>query len=260
MTKMTVRNFKRFDEVEVELGNPVVFVGPNNMGKTAALQALYLWGVGLKKWLEKKGEKTPSKRKGVLMIPGRDLLAIPVPGARQLWRNLVLREGAKHINIEVSVEGITNDKKWECGLEFDYRDDASFYVRPLTDLDATKDIRELNIVFLPPMSGLASREVRLETGAVNVRIGEGRTAEVLRNMCYNISTDEKKWELLRKDVEEQFGVVLETPVHIIERGEYEMSFMDIGGVKLDISCSGSGMRQVILLLSYIYSRVLTCSD
>ena len=39
LTKLTVRNFKRFGEVEVELGNPVVFVGPNNSGKTSAMQA-----------------------------------------------------------------------------------------------------------------------------------------------------------------------------------------------------------------------------
>ena len=32
--------------------------------------------------------------------------------------------------------------------------------------------------FLPPMSGLAARaEIKLETGAINVKIGEGRTAD-----------------------------------------------------------------------------------
>ena len=44
----------------------------------------------------------------------------------------------------------------------------------------------LNIAFLPPISGLAANETRLEPGAVNVRIGEGRTAEVLRNLCWRI--------------------------------------------------------------------------
>ena len=34
LTKLTIRNFKRFENVEVELGNPVVFIGPNNSGKT----------------------------------------------------------------------------------------------------------------------------------------------------------------------------------------------------------------------------------
>ncbi|OQY19681.1 MAG: hypothetical protein B6I34_09325 [Anaerolineaceae bacterium 4572_32.1] len=43
LTRMLVRNFKRFGEIDIELGNSVVFIGPNNSGKTAALQALALW-------------------------------------------------------------------------------------------------------------------------------------------------------------------------------------------------------------------------
>lgn len=42
----------------------------------------------------------------------------------------------------------------------------------------------IHVAFLPPMSGLAAVETRLDPGALNVRIGEGRTAEVLRNLCY----------------------------------------------------------------------------
>ena len=47
LTKLKIKNFKRFGGVEVELGNPVVFVGPNNSGKTSAMQALSLWNVGV---------------------------------------------------------------------------------------------------------------------------------------------------------------------------------------------------------------------
>ncbi|MDW8339640.1 MAG: ATP-binding protein [Thermoleophilia bacterium] len=43
LTKLTIRRFKRFDEVEIELGSPVVLIRPNDSGKTTALQALALW-------------------------------------------------------------------------------------------------------------------------------------------------------------------------------------------------------------------------
>ena len=42
LTRLRVRNFKRFDEVDIELGKAVVLIGPNNSGKTTALQALAL--------------------------------------------------------------------------------------------------------------------------------------------------------------------------------------------------------------------------
>jgi predicted ATP-dependent endonuclease of OLD family len=46
LTKLTIRNFKLFGEVEIELSDRVVFVGPNNSGKRSALQALALWSIG----------------------------------------------------------------------------------------------------------------------------------------------------------------------------------------------------------------------
>ena len=39
LTTLTVRDFKRFGEVEVELENPVAFIGPNNSGKISAMRA-----------------------------------------------------------------------------------------------------------------------------------------------------------------------------------------------------------------------------
>ena len=77
ITKLSIRNFKRFGEIEIDLDNPVVFVGPNNSGKTSALQALALWQVGINRWNEKrKGKGTPEKRSGVT-INRRDLVAVP---------------------------------------------------------------------------------------------------------------------------------------------------------------------------------------
>ena len=202
LTKLIIRNFKKFGQVEIELGNPVVFIGPNNSGKTSALQALALWEIGLKRWNEKrKGKTAPEKRPGVT-INRRDLVAIPVPGADLLWRDLHVRDvrkidgkpDTKNVFIDIVVEGITEDREWKCGLEFYYANEESFYCRPLRLSDEKDAIRmeipdqagSVHIAFLPPMSGLAANETRLDDGAINVRVGEGRTAEVLRNLCYKI--------------------------------------------------------------------------
>jgi predicted ATPase len=98
LTKVIARNFKRFNDVGIELGNPVVFIGPNNSGKTTALQALALWDIGLKRWNEnRKGKTSPEKRPGVT-INRRDLIALPVPDAKLLWRELSVRD-VKKINV-----------------------------------------------------------------------------------------------------------------------------------------------------------------
>ncbi len=270
LTKLTVRNFKRFGEVEVELGNPVIFIGPNNSGKTSALQALALWETGLKRWNEKRrGKATPEKRPGVT-INRRDLLAIPVPDANLLWRGLhvrdVQRSGRKqttqNIRIDIIVEGVTEDVQWECGLEFDYANDQSFYCRPLRLSEGKRPERmpipdeagEVEVAFLPPMSGLAANETRLDPGAINVRVGEGRTAEVLRNLCYRIySENTEAWQRLVQRVKSLFGTQLRPPEYIAERGEIIMDYEE-RGVRLDLSSSGRGLQQTLLLLAYMQAN------
>ena len=260
LTKLICRNFKNFENVEVELGNPVVFIGPNNSGKTTALQALTLWEIGLKRWNEnRKGKKNPEKRPGVV-INRLNLISVPVPEARLLWRNLQVRD-PKNIRIDIIVEGVTANKTWQCGLEFDYANQESIYCRPLrTSEDNGKvtsrmpipdEAGNLSVAFLPPMSGLASNETRLDPGAINVRIGEGRTAEVLRNLCYQVSENSETWERLCEQIHVLFGVYLDKPTYVQERGEVAMNYRDKSGISLDLSSSGRGLQQTLLLLAYI---------
>ena len=270
LTKLTVVNFKKFGTDEIELGNPVIFIGPNNSGKTSALQALALWDIGLKRWNEEyKGRTAPVKRSGVT-INRRDLLAIPIPEANLLWRDLHVRDvrrvngrpDTNNIRIDIIVEGITEDKPWKCGLEFDYANVESFYCRPLrlsedknpSRMTIPDEAGSVQIAFLPPMSGLAANEIRLDPGTINVRVGEGRTAEVLRNLCYKINAEKIDfWDKLVSHIKSLFGAELKPPEYIRERGEITMCYEE-KGVLFDLSSSGRGLQQTLLLLSYMYAN------
>ncbi len=263
LTRLVIRNFKTLDDVEIELGKRVLFVGPNNSGKTTALQALALWDIGVKRWLEKRGPgKPPAKRPGIT-INRRDLLTVPVPAANLLWRDLRTRSGSrtdgktttKNIRIEIQVDS----SAWSCGMEFDYVNAESFHCRPLRQKDGQymavpQEAKDARIAYLPPMSGLAANEVRLERGAIDVRLGEGRTAEVLRNLCYQVidSEDgEAKWKDIAQRVDAMFGARLDVPQYIAERGEVTMTYCNKKGVRLDLSASGRGQQQVLLLLAFM---------
>lgn len=270
LTELRVRNFKRFKDVRIELGNPVVFIGPNNSGKTAALQAIALWDIGVKRWIEKRGSKeTPIERPGVT-INRRDLIAVPVPSAKLLWRDLHVRdvqkeEGktkTKNVRIDILVEGINEGKSWECGMEFDYASEEAFYCRPLRKeegndserMSIPPEVADIRLAFLPPMSGLLSNETRIDIGAINVRLGEGRTAEVLRNLCYQIvNLDEQmsSWVKICERIEELFGVKLDEPELNPIRGEITMTYRDKSGIRLDLSSSGRGLQQTLLLLAHL---------
>lgn len=269
LNKLIIRNFKRFGEVEIDLGNPVVFIGPNNSGKTTALQALALWDIGLKRWIEKRqGKTTPEQRPGVT-INRRDLIAVPVPSANLLWRDLHVRDihriqnkqRTQNIRIEIIVEGVTSGQAWKCGLEFDYANAESFYCRPLRLTEAEKPermvipdlVNSTRIAFLPPMSGLADQEFLKQPGEISFLIGQGRTAEVLRNLCYRLiqNGDRSAWGKVCSRIEGLFGVQLDEPQYIPERSEIELTYRDWSGVSLDISSSGRGLQQTLLLLTYL---------
>jgi energy-coupling factor transporter ATP-binding protein EcfA2 len=271
LTKLYLKNFKRFEEAEIDLGSPVVFIGPNDSGKTTALQALALWDLGLKRWIEKRGTTIPGKRPGVA-INRRDFIAAPIPNANLLWHDLHIRDvqrvngkpSTANIRIEVTAEGVTNGKAWRCGFEFDYSNEESFYCKPIRtsdDPDAPRmqipeEIKSTEIAFLPPMSGLSELEFAKQRAEISWLIGQGRTAEVLRNLCHLVKTDsekggELKWSQLTTQMEQLFGIQVQPPVLALERAELTMTYVTKNGTTLDISSAGRGVQQTLLLLSYM---------
>src|ERR1039457_4783253 len=99
ITRLRVSNFKRLGSADIELGDHVVFIGPNNSGKSSALQALTLWDAGWRRWSEKRERKdekgkplSAAKVRPGVTLNRRELHAIPVPSARLLWKDLHTHE------------------------------------------------------------------------------------------------------------------------------------------------------------------------
>ena len=270
LTRLTVRNFKQFEEVTVELDNVVVFVGANDSGKTTALQALSLWELGLRRWRERWGMvPTDDLQRPGVSINRLDLFSVPVNHANLLWRGLRTRTGNRkdggtaNVRIEITVDGIADDgKEWRCGLEFDYANSESFYCRPLrmtsdgqNRMPIPPEAFNERIAFLPPMSGLTSTEAMLQPGRVNVLLGQGRTAEVLRNLCFEVFLQHRTlWDtILVPRIQKVFGATILEPQYNSERGEITVRYKDayMRNLELDLSSSGRGFQQTLMLTAYM---------
>lgn len=272
-----IRNFKALGDTDwIPLEGNVVFVGPNNSGKTTALQALALWNYGIQKWIEKKKNSKAVIRTGAVMNR-KDLFAIPVSNSKFIWTNLFPTtlerdeigkiKSSKNVNIEIIVTGVNEGIDWICGLEFRYDSEEAIYVKPLQGLGdniANEDVeflKKINVAFLPPMSGLKIEEEKLLFSTVEYRMGQGITGEVLGNICYQVlhpetvalangRNNQDDWTLLKVKLKKLFLVDLIEP-RLDNKGIITLKYIDAKGNELELSSSGRGMQQIILLLAYI---------
>jgi predicted ATPase len=275
LTKLRIKNFKRFDAAEIDLRQSVVFIGPNNSGKTTALQALALWEAGCKQWLAKRPAASGRKDSAKAITIGRkDLVYVPLPSSNALWKDLKVREGyreedktkTRNIHIDIIVDGVDrHGNAWSCGFEFEFASEEYFYCRPLRLDNADKPARmpvpttelaEITLAFLPPISGLLMDEALLQPGRVEVLLGNGRSGEVLRNLCYSVFERSKDdWRSIVGHMQMLFGITLNDPVFISQLGTLEVDYTaQEGKTRLPLTSAGLGMLQTLHLLVYLYLK------
>jgi ABC-type nitrate/sulfonate/bicarbonate transport system ATPase subunit len=271
LTRLRIRNFKTFGEADIPLGQNVVFVGANNSGKTSALQALALWKLGLDQWISRRSGTSKARTRTGVVINRRELTHTPVSSARLLWHdrrvNVVKKENGsqdtQYIYLDIVVDGETDGQAWSCGLEFYHQNSEAIVCRPLR-LDETQSppprmevpeiAQKTKVALLPPMSGLTSEEAELQPGRVSVLLGEGQTAQVLRNLCWQVfSKSTSDWQAIQDQVKRAFGVRLGEPARDPARGTIELSYFQ-RDIELDLPSSGRGMQQTLLLLSHLHAN------
>jgi hypothetical protein len=116
------------------------------------------------------------------------------------------------------------------------------------------DAGDVRVALLPAMSGLAAVEPKWEAGRVDVLIGEGQTAQVLRNLCHQLWQEQRdRWDQLVARMRQLFGVILMPPQNVVARGEITMAY-ERDGANLDLSSAGRGQQQILLLLAYVLAN------
>ena len=254
-----IENFKRFGARQrIELDHPAVLIGPNNSGKTSVIQALALWSQAVKTWHDAK-KATSAKERTATAMNRLSIAAVPVRRMRLFWHNTEVRKGKADIQLVISVGIYFKGEVRPLAMRFRYSGDEVLYCTPENvgpdDLDLIAHAARLKVELLYPMSGLDSEEPILQPGRVDVLLGQGRTADVLRNLClavYKSSTDD--WRRITALLKRLFNVELGLPEETA-RGSITLAYRQ-GGVKeeLDISSAGRGLLQMLLVFAYLYGH------
>jgi ABC-type cobalamin/Fe3+-siderophores transport system ATPase subunit len=258
-----IEKFKTFDEkIRIELGHPAVLIGPNNAGKTSVIQALALWSRGIKAWYDKKGQ--PKQKVGRERLSAGinrlNIFEIPVTDTRQLWKDTRVVKNNMAIPFSIAVGINVAGEIKPCKLMFTRRDSETIYCRPEVGIVDDDQLLEyasrLKFNLLYPMSGIDAQETLLPEGRINVLMGQGQTAQVLRNLAFMIKEDsDEDWKQIQKLLKKLFMVDLKAPLFNEVGGTLELSYREAGLERdLDISMSGRGLQQMLLILTYLYSH------
>ncbi len=252
LTRIQVVGFKRFEAAAIELSDAVVLVGPNDSGKTSALQSLALWQTGVRKLVDRHGSrKFPASRAGVT-VNRLELSSVPVPHSAMLWRDTRTRE-PENVLFGIEVTGEVQGAEWKFAVQYDYVNSESVRVQPRRDPADPDAIpvaaASISVAYLPPMSGLSSDEPLWTPARTRALIGQGQTAQVLRNVCLELAKDADAWDSVKSRIFEMFGAEIDRPVEI--EGKLTMGYVPRGGRRLDLSSAGRGMQQTLLLLAFL---------
>jgi hypothetical protein len=184
---LEIQNFKRFGTLQrIELDHPAVLIGPNNCGKTSAIQALALWSQAVQTWFDARKTSSANKRPATPMNR-LNIVAVPVQRTRFFWHNTQVRAGTKDIPLVITVGVEFRGQVKPLSMQFNNRGDDQIYCKPdpsvIKDLDLIEYAATLNVELLYPMSGLDTEEPILQPGRVGVLLGQGCSARAARPMC-----------------------------------------------------------------------------
>ena len=274
ITKVTTRYFKRFENQEFPIESLSLLAGPNNSGKSTLLQAIMVWNLAMQKWWEKKGPGSGSNAKDRPGAPvtRQEFTALPLPSMDQLWTDthtsLRKDEGKQGAPRPMVVTLHGNDdagNTWRFGFELRYSGPEQIHVKPVPDdlphLETAR--RRVSVVYVPPFSGIGGNETRLDRPYQDMLIGQGKGGDILRNLLLEVAEaeDGSKWNTLESIVERVFHYrILKpayagTPFITCQYLKGTPPGKGLGGfAPLDISTTGSGFHQVILILAFMLAR------
>lgn len=256
---LEVENFKRFGgRQRIELDHPAVLIGPNNCGKTSAIQALALWSQAVRTWYDVRKESA-AKERTATSLNRLNIVAVPVQRTRFFWHNTQVRKGNKDIPLVITVGVAFQGTVHAVAMRFRNQGDELVYCTPdaavISNLPLMSHAASLRVELLYPMSGLDTEEPILQPGRVDVLLGQGRTADVLRNLCLAVArSSADDWERIVGLMRRLFNVELDAPQET-PRGSITLIYRQPGLKEaLEISSAGRGMLQMLLVFAYLYSH------
>jgi len=255
---MEPKRFKKFEHTIIEFGEFAVLVGENSSGKTSVLQAINLAmnAFSRLKLYSSDGMGAKPRRKGVgsTQLPG-----IMNDDFRELYYGKKSRNSRVNGNSIGAEVYLTDENDNRYGMQISSLF-GGYNLTPLSkaeDFQSNATLHEKEALLISGFVGLSSSEEKALSLSIRNRLRDGRASEIIRNLLLDTKDSvpenyEKLIQRLRKD----FGFIIDKVAFDEENDinvhAYYDEQIEDKKIPFDFCASGSGMMQVLQILTSIY--------
>jgi energy-coupling factor transporter ATP-binding protein EcfA2 len=250
ISSITIRRFKRLEEVRLDLGETTLLIGANNSGKSSILQAVH-FAVSIAQSARLVGEGVSWRNDAFeLSFNPSQLIYSPVADVLSLASGGTLQEQrATQIEIE-----FLDDTGARCtvGLRRGRNRNIAVSILGRALGELLMDLEHPFTVYAPGLAGVPKEERYLSPGVVRRIVARGDANLSLRNVLRMLRRDQASWDLFTQDMQSIFEDI-SIELHFNENTDENIQayFQLPGSPNLPIDAAGTSILQASQLLAYI---------
>lgn len=247
--KIRIQKFKQLDNIEIELVNITLLVGGNNAGKSSILQAIQ-FGVSIAQVTTLQEKNRWTQNRLPTSIGQNELVYLPIKEISFLAQHGKLKEN-KNDAIKVSYEDDNNN----CEIAIKKGRNKNIAIEIIGQQLGTslQSIEHPYSMLVTGLAGIPNEEKYQTPLVVKKSSARGDSNSVFRNILLLLQKNESAWNDFKSEIKNIFP---DYEINL-EFDENKHEFINCNVVKSDgiqypIDTCGTGILQVIQIISYLY--------
>jgi len=241
---VTIRRFKRLEEVQIALGDATLLIGANNSGKSSILQAVH-FAVSIAQSARLVGEGVSWRNDAfeVSFNPAQ-LIYSPVADVLSLATGGTLQE-QRPTQIEIEFVDDTGSR-WTVGLRRGRNRNIAVSILGRQVGELLMDLEHPFTVYAPGLAGVPKEERYLSPGVVRRIVARGDANLALRNVLRMLRAIPDSWNLFVEDMQSIFdGISVEITFNENTDENIRHSMYSSVGLTCPLPCSGRFSRPLL---------------
>jgi ABC-type branched-subunit amino acid transport system ATPase component len=244
---LRLERFRQFADTTFEFGDINLLVGPNNSGKTTVLHAIRAFFLLMHGHVRMEGDPPkPFYHKRYLSSAEE---VAPAPDLRELWYK---QQAGKLLKVAITFE---DNVAFAAVLRQQFGQihvSAEDLPTNLTARDITKYLGA-TVAFIPGLVGVLVEEPFATAARRNALATQGRYSEIFRSSLLQLKEKAPKAVVkINQWLARLFDVEVSDISFDMEKDEFVTIRYRQDGVAYDVVSSGSGLQQIIQVLTYLY--------